>query len=76
MKVTEQKHPETIDLKAFAKRLNICEEAYKLLKIIDSEFQSNPTSVQCFDLQVVQQIRDCIEAGKQLNAELPDGSKL
>lgn len=38
-------------------------EAYELLKLIDAEFRTDPMSVQCFDLRVVQRVRECIEEG-------------
>jgi len=65
-----------IDLKPTAQRMDICAEAYQLLKIIDAEFRTDPMSVQCFDLRVVQKVRECIAAGERLNAELPDHIKL
>lgn len=65
-----------IDLKPTAHRMNIMAEAYELLKIIDAEFRTDPMSVQCFDLRVVERVRKCIEAGQRLNASLPDHIKL
>lgn len=41
-------------------------EAFKLLDLIDAEFRSDPTSVQCFDLRVVRRVRDCVEKRKQM----------
>jgi hypothetical protein len=40
-------------------------EAFKLLDLIDAEFRSDPTSVQCFDLRVVQRVKECIERRKK-----------
>lgn len=60
-----------IDLKPTARRMSTMAEAYELLKLIDAEFRSDPMSVQCFDLRVVQRVRECIEAGTRLNEELP-----
>ena len=37
------------------------DEAWKLLYLIDSEFQSDPMSVQCFDLSIVERVRLCIK---------------
>jgi hypothetical protein len=37
-------------------------EAFRLLKLIDAEFQSDPMSVQCFDLRIVERVRKCVEA--------------
>ena len=42
-------------------------EAFRLLDLIDAEFQSDPTSVQCFDLRIVQRVKECVERRK--NAE-------
>lgn len=65
-----------IDLRPAAKRQEICADAWRLLKVIDAEFRTDPMSVQCFDLRVVEQVRKCIEAGERLNAELPDHIRL
>lgn len=35
-------------------------EAFKLLDLIDAEFRTDPTSVQCFDLRIVQRVRECV----------------
>lgn len=40
------------------------EEAWALLALIDAEFQSDPMSVQCFDLHVVQRVKECISKRK------------
>lgn len=40
-------------------------EAFKLLDLIDAEFRSDPTSVQCFDLRLVQRVKECIERRKK-----------
>ena len=34
-------------------------EAHELLALIDDEFRSDPMSVQCFDLRIVQRIKEC-----------------
>jgi hypothetical protein len=65
-----------LDLKPNVRRMNICADAYQLLKIIDAEFRTDPMSVQCFDLRVVERVRKLIEAGERLNEELPDHIKL
>jgi len=39
-------------------------EAFALLGIICAEFQSDPMSVQCFDLRVVERVRVCV--GKRI----------
>ena len=35
-------------------------EAFELLALIDAEFQSDPISVQCFDLRIVDRVRMCV----------------
>lgn len=40
-------------------------EAFRLLDLINAEFQSDPTSVQCFDLRIVERVRQCVEAHKE-----------
>ena len=35
-------------------------EAHALLELIDAEFQSDPMSVQCFDLRIVERVRLCV----------------
>ena len=39
-------------------------EAFRLLDLINAEFQSDPMSVQCFDLRVVERVRQCVESHK------------
>lgn len=41
-------------------------EALRLLDLINVEFQSNPVSVQCFDLRIVQQVKECVQRQKEL----------
>lgn len=36
-------------------------EALVLLDLIDSEFQSDPTSVQCFDIRIVKRVHTLVE---------------
>lgn len=40
------------------------EEAFTLLGLISAEFQSDPSSVACFDLRIVQRVKDCVEKRK------------
>lgn len=40
--------------------------AAELLTYIDTEFRSDPMSVQCFDLRIVQQVRECVKALKDI----------
>ncbi len=46
-------------------------EAFRLLDLIDAEFQSDPTSVQCFDLRIVQQVRECVSKHKEFVRKYP-----
>lgn len=39
-------------------------EAFRLLDLIDAEFRSDPASVQCFDLRIVERVRACVERRK------------
>ena len=39
----------------------IYHEAFELLRIINAEFQSDPMSVQCFDLRVVERVKNWVE---------------
>jgi predicted LPLAT superfamily acyltransferase len=41
-------------------------EAHKLLDLINAEFQSDPMSVQCFDLSIVTRVKECVEREKKL----------
>lgn len=40
-------------------------EAFTLLDLIDAEFRSDPASVQCFDLRIVERVRICVERRKR-----------
>jgi hypothetical protein len=42
-------------------------EAFLLLDLIDAEFRSDPMSVQCFDLRIVERVKQCVARRK--NAE-------
>jgi hypothetical protein len=41
------------------------DEAFALLDLINAEFQSDPMSVQCFDLRIVERVKQCVEARKR-----------
>lgn len=41
-------------------------EALRLLNLVNAEFKSDPSSVQCFDLRIVKRIEECIETRKRL----------
>ncbi len=36
-------------------------EAFRLLDLINAEFSSDPRSVQCFDLRIVERVRRCVD---------------
>jgi hypothetical protein len=40
------------------------EEAHTLLDLINAEFQSDPMSVQCFDLRIVARVKECVARRK------------
>lgn len=40
-------------------------EAHALLDLINAEFTSDPTSVQCFDLRVVERVKLCVAKRKE-----------
>jgi hypothetical protein len=41
-------------------------EALALLGLIDAEFRTDPMSVQCFDLSIVQRVRACVAKAEAL----------
>lgn len=49
------------------------DEAFALLALIDAEFRSDPMSVQCFDLRIVERVRQCVEARAMYEKENPCG---
>ena len=58
-------------------------EALELLKLIDAEFQSDPMSVQCFDLRIVKRVNECVTAltaaaqvGEPMPTNFPHGRLL
>lgn len=44
-----------------------CDEAWKILDLIVAEWESDPTSVACFDLRVVNRAKEIIARRKQLD---------
>lgn len=46
------------------RRFEAKREAELLIGLIAAEFASDPMSVQCFDLRVVQRVKDCAAAFK------------
>lgn len=43
------------------KRINLRKRAAELLSIISAEFETDPMSVQCFDLRIVQETKEVTE---------------
>lgn len=41
-------------------------EAHELLALIDAEFRTDPTSIQCFDSRIVQRVAYCVALRKRL----------
>lgn len=47
------------------------EEAHELLALIVAEFESDPTSVQCFDLRIVRRAKLCVATRRDLQRRCP-----
>ncbi len=45
--------------------------AIEILDIINMEWQSDPTSVQCFDLRIVRETKELMAQFKELQKRLP-----
>jgi hypothetical protein len=43
------------------RRFEALAEAEELLGLINAEFVSDPRSVQCFDLRIVERVRVCVQ---------------
>ena len=46
-------------------------EAHALLDLIDREFRSDPLSTQCFDLRIVERVRECVAKRKDFEKRNP-----
>lgn len=46
-------------------------EAFTLLDLIYSEFKSDPMSVQCFDLRIVERVEQCVSRRKRFVKAFP-----
>lgn len=46
-------------------------EAFALLGLIDAEFRTDPQSVQCFDLRIVERVRNCVAKYAELKKRNP-----
>jgi len=60
---------------ALAEEIANTEEAFTLLGVINAEFQSDPSSVACFDLRIVERVKACVERRK-LAIERGDGLRV
>lgn len=49
------------------------EEAFELLALIDAEFRTDPMSVQCFDLRIVERVRYCVALREHCKKNMPFG---
>lgn len=45
------------------------DEAHEILDLIVAEFNSDPMSVQCFDLRIVERAKLCVAQRKRLQAK-------
>lgn len=52
--------------KELSEEVDNWQEAFALLGLIDAEFRTDPQSVQCFDLRVVERVRKCVERHAEL----------
>jgi len=50
-------------------------EMARLLKLIDAEWRSDPMSVQCFDLRIIEQVRDIIKKHDAITIDLNNEGK-
>lgn len=46
--------------RAMEEKFDNDDEAHTLLDLINAEFQSDPMSVQCFDLRIVERVKLCV----------------
>lgn len=51
---------------AIEKSFDNTRDAHELLGLINAEFQSDPVSVQCFDLRVVERVKACVALRMEL----------
>lgn len=49
--------------------------AWKALALIAAEFETDPMSVQCFDLRLVEETKTLVREAKALEARLDDFSR-
>jgi hypothetical protein len=59
------------DYKQIEDNLKNTDEAFTLLELIEAEFRSDPLSVQCFDLRVVERVKACVAARKRFEKDGP-----
>jgi len=46
-------------------------EAFRLLDLINAEFQSDPLSTQCFDARIVERVKACVAKRKEVVKKQP-----
>lgn len=66
----KQAHPYINDKKGLRRmdeRIEAHIEAFEVLDLIVAEFNSDPMSVQCFDLRTVKRAQDVVERLKKVN---------
>lgn len=56
-------------LRAMEEAVENSREAHRLLNLINAEFQTDPMSVQCFDLRVVGRVKECVATRERLVRE-------
>jgi hypothetical protein len=44
------------------------QEAFMLLDLINTEFQSDPNSIACFDTQIIERVKRCVARKKAFEA--------
>lgn len=58
-------HKEEQEEQAYEDNFKNGQEAFRLLDLIVAEFESDPVSVQCFDLRIVEAAKSCVAKRRQ-----------
>jgi hypothetical protein len=66
-----KRHLSEKDYQQIEENLKNTDEAFALLALIDAEFRSDPMSVQCFDLRIVERVKDCVAARERFKKNGP-----
>ena len=56
-----------VGLRRIEEQVNLNMEAWALLDLINAEFQTDPMSVQCFDLRIVKRVKEAVEKMEKIN---------